>query len=96
MVALAGSERLNALMVQVLAEMRQVFHEMAADQEFQAPYVEDNGRIAQLLGRGQRTEAADFMMDYLDGAEAPLLAALARRKAQEVRVRSSGTGPALR
>ncbi|TFB53267.1 GntR family transcriptional regulator [Cryobacterium tagatosivorans] len=76
-VELAGSERLTLLMKQVLAEMRLVFHSMAADPVFHAPYVEDNARIVELLGAGQRAEAAELMADYLRRAEAQLLAAMA-------------------
>lgn len=74
--AQTGSERLNSLMAQVLAEMRLVFHGMAANPDFHAPYVEDNAHIAALLRAGKRQEAADFMTSYLDRAEAQLLAAI--------------------
>jgi DNA-binding GntR family transcriptional regulator len=76
-VALAGSDRLDLLMTQVLAEMRLVFHSMVADTAFHAPYVEDNGRIVALLEAGKRAEAAALMTDYLRRAEAQLLAAMA-------------------
>ncbi|HEY8293722.1 MAG TPA: GntR family transcriptional regulator [Micrococcaceae bacterium] len=77
-VARAGSERLNGLMEQVLAEMRLVFHSMAADPAFHEPYVEDNARIVALLESGDRAGAADFLARYLDRAEAQLLTAVAR------------------
>lgn len=76
-VGLAGSERLTLLMKQVLAEMRLVFHSMAADPVFHAPYVEDNARIVELLDAGGRAEAAALMTDYLGRAEAQLLDAMA-------------------
>ncbi len=75
-VARAGSERLDALMTQVLAEMRLVFHAMAADPIFHEPYVEDNAHISTLLTAGRNAEAADFMSGYLDRAETQLLAAI--------------------
>jgi DNA-binding GntR family transcriptional regulator len=75
-VARAGSERLDALMAQVLAEMRLVFHAMAADPVFHEPYVEDNGRIIELLAAGRPADAAAFLADYLERAEAQLLAAV--------------------
>jgi len=77
MVALAGSERLNLLMMQVLAEMRLVFHSMVANPVFHAPYVEDNARILGLLEADRRGEAAALMADYLGRAEEQLLEALA-------------------
>jgi len=74
----AGSERLNSLMEQVLAEMRLVFHSMAANPAFHEPYVQDNARIVELLEAGDRAAAADFLSTYLDRAEAQLLAAVER------------------
>ncbi|MCY7288117.1 MAG: FCD domain-containing protein, partial [Cryobacterium sp.] len=76
-VALAGSERLNRLMVQVLAEMRLVFHSMAEDEHFHAPYVDDNARIVELLGAGRQSDAAELLTAYLRRAETQLLSALA-------------------
>lgn len=77
LVASAGSERLDALMEQVLAEMRLVFATMGADPRFHAPYVEENARILELLGAGENAKAADAMAGYLDRAEQQLLEALA-------------------
>lgn len=74
----AGSERLNGLMDQVLAEMRLVFHSMAANPAFHEPYVEDNARIVAFLDSGERAAAADFLCTYLDRSEAQLLAAFGR------------------
>ncbi|MEA5457232.1 GntR family transcriptional regulator [Sinomonas sp. JGH33] len=76
LVARAGSERLDSLMEQILAEMRLVFASMAADPRFHAPYVEDNAEIVALLEAGRTIEAAGFMADYLGRAERQLLAAL--------------------
>ena len=75
-VARSGSERLNNLMEQILAEMRLVFASMASDPRFHAPYVEDNARIVKLLKDGHPSEAAHLMADYLDRAEHQLLAAV--------------------
>jgi len=75
-VALAGSERLNIQMEQVLAEMRLVFHSMVADPGFHEPYIEQNARIAGLVDAGQRAQAAELMGDYLRRAEAQLLTAI--------------------
>ncbi|GAB3277033.1 GntR family transcriptional regulator [Sinomonas notoginsengisoli] len=73
----AGSERLDKLMEQVLAEMRLVFSTMGADPRFHAPYVEENARILELLEAGNATKAAEAMAEYLDTAERQLLDALA-------------------
>lgn len=74
----AGSERLNGLMDQVLAEMRLVFYSMAADPAFHEPYVEDNARIVELLEAGDPAAAANFLAGYLNRAETQLLAAVDR------------------
>ena len=78
LVARSGSERLNVLMEQVLAEMRLVFHSMAADPLFHEPYVEDNAQIVALLESGRRADAAEFLADYLERAQTQLLQAVAR------------------
>ena len=78
-VALAGSERLDQLMSQVLAEMRLVFHSMAENALFHAPYVDENARIVSLLAEGRQSDAATVLADYLVRAEAQLLAAVAAR-----------------
>ncbi|WP_138444360.1 GntR family transcriptional regulator [Sinomonas susongensis] len=75
LVARAGSERLDSLMKQILAEMRLVFASMASDPRFHAPYVEDNARIVELLEAGRAADAAELMADYLGRAERQLLAA---------------------
>lgn len=76
-VARAGSERLDALMEQVLAEMRLVFHAMGSDPAFHEPYLADNVRLIDLMGSGDNAAAAEFMRQYLDRAEGQLLAAMA-------------------
>ena len=77
-VALTGSDRLNAQMTQVLAEMRLVFHSMVADPLFHAPYIDDNAVILEQLEAGDRPAAAALMVDYLRRAEQQLLEAHAR------------------
>jgi DNA-binding GntR family transcriptional regulator len=76
-VALAGSDRFNLLMAQVLAEMRLVFHSMAEEATFHAPYVDDNARIVELLAAGRSTDAAALLTGYLQRAEAELLSIVA-------------------
>jgi DNA-binding GntR family transcriptional regulator len=75
-VARAGSERLSALMEQVLAEMRLVFATMGADPRFHEPYVEENAKILGLLEAGRNAAAAEAMAQYLDRAEHQLLEAI--------------------
>ncbi|MGA7203160.1 MAG: GntR family transcriptional regulator [Specibacter sp.] len=75
-VARAGSERLDALMAQVLAEMRLVFHAMGSDPAFHAPYLAENLKLIELLAAGENAAAAELMRRYLDRAETQLLAAL--------------------
>lgn len=74
-VGLAGSERLSLQMDQVLAEMRLVFHSMAADPAFHEPYIERNAEILCLFEAGDRAGAVAALADYLDRAEERLLAA---------------------
>ena len=80
LVARAGSERLDSLMKQVLAEMRLVFHSMGSDPAFHEPYVADNARVLELIAVGRNAEAAELMRDYLNRAEAQLLAAMAQEQ----------------
>ncbi|NUU32968.1 GntR family transcriptional regulator [Arthrobacter sp. C9C5] len=77
LVARAGSERLNSLMEQVLAEMRLVFHSMGSNPAFHEPYVADNAQVIELLASGDNTAASEFMRHYLDRAESQLLEAIA-------------------
>ncbi len=74
--ASSGSNRLDALMEQVLAEMRLVFAAMGWDPRFHAPYVEGNERIVDLLAAGQRGEAAEYLTEYLSQAEEQLVKAV--------------------
>lgn len=75
-VGLTGSASLEELMERVLAEMRLVFHAMASAPDFHSQYVERNVELVQRLRAGKREEAAAGLRDYLDSAEAELLAHL--------------------
>ncbi|WP_104091042.1 GntR family transcriptional regulator [Arthrobacter sp. GMC3] len=75
-VALANSTRLDALMAQILAEMRLVFHAMAKDPAFHGRFVLENATIVGLLVKGSGGQAGQAMTSYLDRAEAELLAAI--------------------
>ena len=77
-VALTGSDRLDLQMTQVLAEMRLVFHSMVANPLFHSPYIDDNAGILERFEAGERSAAAELMVDYLRRAEEQLLEAHAR------------------
>ncbi|MBW4094892.1 MAG: GntR family transcriptional regulator [Acidobacteria bacterium] len=78
LVARAGSQYLNSTMELVLAQMRLVFHSMAVNPDFHAPYVAGNAQIVGLLREGNKAGAAELMTHYLGRAEAQLLAAMER------------------
>lgn len=72
-VALSGSQTLETLMARVLAQMRLVFHSMAAAPDFHSHYVDRNAELVARLRAGSRGEAAAGLRSYLDAAEAELL-----------------------
>jgi DNA-binding GntR family transcriptional regulator len=76
-VALAGSPRLDQQMDLLLAEMRLVFHRMSEHPAFHEPYLDLNDEIVGLLEAGDREAAATRLVDYLDDAEARILAVYA-------------------
>ena len=73
LIAASGSEHLQALMRQVLAQMRLVFHAMSDAPDFHSRYVDLNARLADELREGDRERAAETLRGYLDTAEAELL-----------------------
>jgi DNA-binding GntR family transcriptional regulator len=75
---LSGSPRVDEAMRHVLAELRLVFHVMAAPRTFHEPYLQDNRRILELLLAGDLDAAERALADYLDTAEAQLTAAYAQ------------------
>lgn len=77
-IARAGSDRLNAFMARVLAEMRLVFYSMEATPNFHAPYMEENARIASLMAEDRLQCAAEAMISYLNRAESQLLSAVSK------------------
>jgi DNA-binding GntR family transcriptional regulator len=79
--ALSGSPRVEEAMRHALAELRLVFHVMAAPQTFHEPYLAENRRILELLTSGDNAAAARALEDYLTAAEAQLTAAYADRPA---------------
>lgn len=73
--ALLGSERVNTVMGQVLAELRLVFHVMSDARKFYEPYLPRNRQIADtLLVTGDPAAAERLLAKYLDDAERQLLA----------------------
>ena len=75
--ALAASPRIEQAMRHVLAELRLVFHVMAAPETFHEPYLADNRRILELLEGGDLEAAERSLSVYLDSAEKQLTAAYA-------------------
>ncbi len=75
-VALAGSNRLDAQMDLLLAEMRLFFHRMGQTESFHRPYLDENAAIADLLEAGDREGAAMRLAAYLGAAGDQLAAAL--------------------
>jgi DNA-binding GntR family transcriptional regulator len=75
--ALAGSPRVEEAMRHVLAELRLVFHVMAAPRTFHEPYLAENRRILELLESGDAEAAAATLERYLTAAEDQLTEAYA-------------------
>lgn len=75
--ALADSPRVEEAMRHVLAELRLVFHVMAAPRTFHEPYLADNRRILDLLEAGDPAAAATALEHYLTAAEQQLTEAYA-------------------
>lgn len=75
--AIAGSPRIDQAMRHVLAELRLVFHVMAAPRTFHEPYLAENRRILELLEAGDLDAAERALSVYLDSAEKQLTAAYA-------------------
>lgn len=75
-VGLAQSVRLDTLMAHVQAEMRLVFHALAGDPAFHAPFATANAHIFTLWRDGQAVEAAAELTEYLDSAQAQVLSAM--------------------
>lgn len=73
--ALAQSPRVEEAMRHLLAELRLVFHVMAAPQAFHQTYLPHNRAILELLAEGDFAGAETAMAAYLDAAEAQLVEA---------------------
>lgn len=75
--ALADSPRVDEAMRHLLAELRLVFHVMAAPKTFHEAYLAENRRLLDLLVAGSYAEAARALESYLSAAESQLTEAYA-------------------
>jgi DNA-binding GntR family transcriptional regulator len=75
--ALAQSPRVTEAMDHLLAELRLVFHVMAAPRAFHEAYLPENGAILELLTTGDLVAAESAIAAYLDTAESQLVEAYA-------------------
>ncbi|WP_406724857.1 GntR family transcriptional regulator [Streptomyces sp. GD-15H] len=73
LVALAASERLDAMMSGILAEFRLAYVHMSDTRVFHAAYLDRNTEIAEALRSGDIEEAAALLESYLTDSEAALL-----------------------
>lgn len=71
---LAGSDRIDEFMRRLLAELRLAFHVMPSPREFHVPFLRRNRVIADLLAAGDLRAAELELTDYLDTAEAQIIA----------------------
>ncbi|MGH3411455.1 MAG: GntR family transcriptional regulator [Marmoricola sp.] len=92
LVGLAGSRRLDEAVHQLMAELRLVFHVMAAPRAFHESYLSANRQILDLLAAGELDRAEQALADYFDVAEAQLVAAFEQRSAASPPARQAGNG----
>lgn len=79
LVGLADSTRLDEITGRVLAELRLLFHVIDTPQALYEPYIARNRALYELLARGEYSEAADQLHQYMLDSEAGLLAAFRAR-----------------
>lgn len=72
---LNGSQRLDDLMRQLLAELRLVFHVMRNPRSFHEPFVARNRELLELMAAGELDKAERELAAYFDDAEALLVEA---------------------
>lgn len=77
--ALAGSPRIDETMRRLLAELRLVFAVIGDVREFFEPYLPRNVEILKALEAGDGARAERLLSDYLDEAEAQIVAAYTER-----------------
>jgi DNA-binding GntR family transcriptional regulator len=74
--ALAGSERLDAMVRGLFAELRLAFQLVPDPRALHSPYLARNAEILALVEAGHRRRAGQAMARYLDDAEAQVSAVL--------------------
>ena len=76
LVALLGSARLDDFFRVTIAQLRLAFAVMTDEAEFQAPWVEYDRKICDLIRSGRRQEAKAALRLYLDDSERQVLDAV--------------------
>ncbi|MGZ4611461.1 MAG: GntR family transcriptional regulator [Actinomycetes bacterium] len=74
--ALAGSERLDAMVRGLFAELRLAFHLAPSARQLHQPFVDRNAEILELVEQRKPAQASRAMRGYLDDAERRLVAAV--------------------
>ena len=69
LVALLGSGQLDAFFGNVVAQLRLLFAGPGEEGSFQSPWVQRDRELCELVKRGRRTEAVQFLSAYLDESE---------------------------
>jgi DNA-binding GntR family transcriptional regulator len=69
LVALLGSNQLDAFFSNVIAQLRLLFAEAREIDTFQSPWVQRDREICDLIMRGRREQAAQALSTYLDTSE---------------------------
>ncbi|GAA2840380.1 GntR family transcriptional regulator [Kribbella solani] len=79
LIGLAGSSRMDAVTGRLLAELRLLFHVIAAPRELHEPYIGRNRALLELLEARKYDEAAADLHEYLLDSEHRILAAFRAR-----------------
>jgi DNA-binding GntR family transcriptional regulator len=97
-VGLLGSDVLDEFFAQIVAQLRLAFGAARDEADFQAPWVERDREMAELLTAGRRPEARESMRRYLDDSEQSVLdlVRLAERPTTPRRPRQRAAVPTLR
>ncbi len=98
-VGLLGSEVLDEFFAQIVAQLRLAFGVARDEARFQAPWVERDREMAELLAAGHRAEARTAMSRYLDDSEQAVLDVVRLAERSDLptrRPRHTGAVPHLR
>jgi DNA-binding GntR family transcriptional regulator len=79
LIGLADSDRMNAMTGRLLAELRLLFHVIAAPRELHEPYIARNRSLFELLEARKYEQAATDLNQYLLDSEQGILAAFRTR-----------------